>query len=740
LVTINRRGISRVRVNLGQGTNTAAIDNLAFLAPISLPDLIVDQIIAPTNVTAGQLVQLVWRVTNQGSRAAPGVWTDAVALSPSAQGSSAQPLASISYSNSLAVGASLTVTQAVIVPATQVGTRYFLVTANANHSFQESGNLTNNTAVAAFPTAVLAPDLELTSVTGPASAQLGQTLNLSWVVRNSGTASADVTWEDRVWLSASSNSISGAISLLTTVSLGGLPPSSGYTNNRPITLPLGTLAPGPYYLFVQTDAGGSLGEPNESNNLLSAPILLTLPPLPDLRMGSPISPTAALPGQFLQVTWSLTNFGATAAVGPWREILRLVPDGLTLGQFLSDPTSFPVLGVFSFSNSLPSGSSVTRTQQVTLPFNGPAGNVRIAAFADNEQVIRESDESNNAALGNLLQLAATLVLAVPTGSVLENTTAPNLACLVSRNGDLSASLVVTLASSAPALLRVPSNLTIPAGSPAAPFTATVLNDGVFGPDVTVSLSAQAPGHLAATSQVQVVNTDIPHLGISLSSSQLVEGQTVTARVTSDIRRNQPVDVAVVTGSSRLITPATVTIPANSNSVPFTLLAVDNTVSEPTHGHTISVSAAGYSGSAAELTVFDNDTPTLLLMLDRASTSEGDGPLAVVGTVTRGVVIDQPLVVALTSSNLDAALVPAQVIIPPLQASATFPIAAVNDGLLSGPKMTTISAQPLDALGNLVGNSAIQPLVVQDDDGPTLRVFLANTIVSKASGHHSNRVA
>jgi hypothetical protein len=184
LVSINAHGISRVRLNLGQGTNTAAIDNLAFLAPVSLPDLVVAGIQAPASVVAGQPVQLVWKVINQGFSAAPGPWSDIVALSPDGTPGNSQLLASLTYSNPLPSGASLIVTQSVIIPANQPGNRWFVITANASHAFLESGSITNNTAVAPVSTAILAPDLAVQGLTAPASAQLGQTINVSWSVRN----------------------------------------------------------------------------------------------------------------------------------------------------------------------------------------------------------------------------------------------------------------------------------------------------------------------------------------------------------------------------------------------------------------------------------------------------------------------------------------------------------------------------------------------------------------------------
>ncbi|MFM6203306.1 MAG: hypothetical protein ACKPE1_29950, partial [Dolichospermum sp.] len=63
------------------------------------------------------------------------------------------------------------------------------------------------------------------------------------------------------------------------------------------------------------------------------------------------------------------------------------------------------------------------------------------------------------------------------------------------------------------------------------------------------------------------------------------------------------------------------------------------------------------------------------------------------TVTRNLVTDTPLQVQLSSSNTAAATVPATVIIPANQASATFEIQAIDNTILDGTKSVIITAKP-----------------------------------------------
>jgi|GEM_PF-1647902 len=733
LVSINAKGIARVRINLGQGTNAAAIDNLAFLTPVSLPDLVVTSFQAPTNVIAGQPVQLVWQVANQGFSPAQGPWTDTIGLSTDGTTANAQPIASVTYSNYLVPGASLVVTQTVIMPSTQIGDRWFVVTVNSGHAFQESGSLTNNTAIAPFISHILAPDLVVNSVTAPASAQLGQTINVSWILANSGNTPANAPWNDRVWLSTSSNGLVNATALLTAPALSALAPGGNYTNSQPVTLPVvGSLNPGNYFLFVQADADGSVIESSEANNLLGVPLTLTVPPLPDLVAGNCTTPSQASAGQTIPISWSVTNIGAATASGAWRETVYLVPAALPLAQFATNAAAYPLVGAFEFTNTLVAGASVTRTQQVTIPLTGASGDLRAAVLVDSDNVVPEQNEANNAALAvNDVLVPAALSLTLPTTNVLENTSSPNLTCLVARNGNLTAPLVVSLASSATNHLVVPASVTIAAGTASATFTATVLDDGVFDADAWVAISAQAGGYIGSTSQVLVVNTDLPRLALALAASQITESQTVNATVFSDTPMNQPVVVNITSSNpSRLNAPTSVTIPANSNSAPFVLFAVPNTTIDPTYVYNVSASAAGFVSALTNLTVFDNNAPTLALALDRTNVSEGDGPLAAIGTITRTPVTDQPVTVALASSNTAAALVPATATIPALQSQVSFYVAVVGTNAVTGQRLSLLSAQALDVTGSPAGAAATELFFVQDTNGPSLTVTIANKVVGK----------
>lgn len=727
-------GSYAVRVSNAAGSTNSSTALLIVNPPP--PDLFTVGLQSPTNVQAGQPLLVSWLVTNAGGSTAVAPWQETVYLASNPAGTNGTLLFNYDVTNSQPAGTSGLRMQSAIIPAGLAGNYWLALQVDSANQVAGNAGKTNNLFVAPQPIWIQSPDLSMVWIASPATASFGQPFTVSWAVTNSGNGPATASWLDRAWLSSSSGSIAGA-QLLASVPAAASPlPAGGfYTNTRSLTVPLtAPTQPGNYWLILQADALNAVPEADETNNLLAVPLALTLPPLPDLVVGDVSSPASALAGQAISVSWAVTNLGAATASGIWQEAIYLVPAGVPLAQFNTNVAVYPLAGTFSYTNSLAVGQSVLRTQSVTIPLTGSAGDVRVGVVVNSGNNLVEQAETNNTALAmNDLQVPLALTLSVPVTNVVKNTPIPGLNCLVSRNGDLSAPVLVVLGDTATNLLQVPASLTIPGGVATAPFTVTVRDDGVPGPNTLVTLAANADNYLGATSQVLVVNSDLPSLTLTLGMPHITEGQTVSATVTSSTINSQPVVVSIASSSSTALSvPTAVTIPAYSNSVAFTVLAVQSTVIAPAQSYTLSVATSGYNGATASLVVFNDNTPTITLALDRTNINKGEGPFAAVATISRQPVTDQAVTLALASTNPFAALVPAQVTIPALQATTTFPVAAVNDTNVRGPQTTLISAQALDVDGNAVGEPATELLTVQDDTGPVLQLAVLNTVVTKGA--------
>ena len=144
--------------------------------------------------------------------------------------------------------------------------------------------------------------------------------------------------------------------------------------------------------------------------------------------------------------------------------------------------------------------------------------------------------------------------------------------------------------------------------------------------------------------------------------------------------------------SEIQIPATVTIPGNQAHILLPLNVIDDAILDGTQTVNVSVNSSSLPGlSLRGDTVDVTDVETLDVTLDKSVVSEGDGPAAILGTVTRSDNTPGNLVVTLTSSDTSEINVPNAVTIPAGTTSVSFDVAAVDDLLFDGTQTVTITA-------------------------------------------------
>lgn len=567
-------------------------------------------------------------------------------------------------------------------------------------------------------------DLVVPAVAGPAAGTFGQPVDVTWTVRNTGELPTTVNWRDRVYLSSSSNSIAGATAMATFSNMVMLAVGQTYTNTSSAVLPLSTNSvPGDFFIVVKADTLNDVFEGDENNNLGSAPITLTRPPLPDLAVAGITAPASATAGATVDLLWILTNHTVTAAAGSWRHKVYLSTDVAPGGDLY--------LGESVFTGPLAGHASAVCTQRVTLPVSGPVGAMYFLVETDSRGDVVEEIETNNTTVATMpTAVDAQLTLSPSAASVLESAVNPNVAVTVTRNGSTTGALVVALGSSDITELVVPATATILAGQASATFQATAQPDGVFDADAMVSLTASAGHYLGATTTITVLNAEAPQLALSLDAAHVLEGAATTGRLYRPPGMTSVVAIALGNSApAQLMVPATVLFDLNQSMTTFEVRAVDDNLVERTNVYTLSAGAAGYGSASTNIVVYDNDVPGVQIQLPVGSVSEADGAFS--GTVTRDRTSTQPLTLALTSSDATAARVPATVVLPAMQTSVIFGVTAVNDDLVDGPQTTQISGAILEtASGQPIADLAPVTLGVTDDDGPTLRLRLAATVVGE----------
>lgn len=694
------------------GTNGGRVE---FPAPSDLAVIALD---APTTALSGQPVQLVWTVTNQSNVTATGPRFDSVLLSSDTAVGGDILLSTVSTLDEIAPGATQSVTNLVILPAGISGNRWFMIQVDSGFNVYESPHETNNIWIQSSPTAVSVADLVVDSVTAPSSAVLGQSIALKWTVRNAGSSAAPSPWVDTVYFSTNNTLTADAIRLGSfSAPLVPLGPSSSYTQTQTVALPLNaTTLPGKGFILVVVDSSRFQAEVNENNNVrASAALTLTRPPLPDLAITALIVPNAILPGVAFPLIYTVTNAGAADLHTAWEESWFIADD--------SQPQGRNVGGYTQVIPPLPAGTSLQRTQFVTLSLQGPAGNLRFGVAVDTSNGVVEENEGNNAFLSDHLTTAPQILTLLPGTATFSEKELLPVTLRLSRNGSLEAPLEVALQSGNSQRLSAPARVTFPAHVAEVAFDVQGSSDGVPTGTLTIPIVAQASGFIASTNIIQFLDADVPHLALKAASTSLLEGQQTTITVTREGALSQDLDVQLASSSpGQWYVPGRVRIPANQSSASFSAQAVDDYYIESPHSYQVTASASGYAESTVQVLVTDDDLPQLQVNVSASRVREGDKSGTAVIQITRDRDGVAPLLIQIEHTAEPRLLLPNQIQMRPGELAVSVPISILDDLDSQDDTTLTVEARIQETLSQnpiLPGSSTTFTLV--DNDGPHFRL-------------------
>ncbi|MDP2104526.1 MAG: CARDB domain-containing protein, partial [Desulfobulbaceae bacterium] len=135
-----------------------------------------------------------------------------------------------------------------------------------------------------------------------------------------------------------------------------------------------------------------------------------------------------------------------------------------------------------------------------------------------------------------------------------------------------------------------------------------------------------------------------------------------------------------------------------------------------------------------LTILDNDIPTMTMDLSTSVVSEGGGPAAVHGTLTRSFVTDSEVRVVL-SGELGRVRMPNYITFVAGQATAEFDIAILENNLADGDHLVRIGSAVVDQFSSapLSGTYIEKSLLITDNDGPTLTLTIDKNVLAEAAG-------
>lgn len=348
------------------------------------PDLRVTNMTVPPIVINGSM-PMSWTVKNFGTGATTQtVWHDYVFINT---GTQIINLGTFEHQGALAINGEYTQNRVVQIPLYLEGSFQIFVRTDAHNVVPECSFDQNNDDYRVADIQQDLPDLQITGVTSPNTAMLGDSFNVSWTGGNSGAAfGGSTSWADTVYLSSDATP-GGDIPIGSTILTANLAANQTYNGQVQVTIP--NVAVGNYFLIVNADNSNNVQEGlNENNNTSTAiPITLTAPQV-DLQVSNLTTNLTLYAGQFANISWTITNFGSSPTVSAtWTDYVILSRDSVF------DSTD-RILLYQPHNGVLNGGANYTETHSMQIP-NGLTGDYNILVFTDRQNYVVENNESNN---------------------------------------------------------------------------------------------------------------------------------------------------------------------------------------------------------------------------------------------------------------------------------------------------------------------------------------------------------
>lgn len=437
-----------------------------------------------------------------------------------------------------------------------------------------------------------------------------------------------------------------------------------------------------------------------------------------------VSPASVMPGDTIDLSWTVNNIGTAASTGGWSERVSLVArDGTekSLGTF------------YAAAQPIASGGAVKRSVKAALPaLPGIDGDVNVKIT-----IIPNSDSSEELGLQNsyttetsgyATHIGKRLVLELPASAIGEGTSAP-VRCRLSRTGSWNAAQAFTLSRvSGDSRLSVPASVTISEGQASAFFYISVSDNDLLDNDSIFRIQASGQGYTPVEATLVVEDDELPQLTLTASRTDITEGETFLITVTTERASAAPIVVNLVSEKPRRFShPATITLPAGETSATVEVTAIDNEEVELQESIAFRASAEKHRNGECIILLDDNDLPAIDLELSPATVTESAGTAAIVATLRRTTHTDKVVTIHLSDdSNGDIYYPASSITLDKGVEQMQFSLGIVDNATAEGDRRVNITAAvyvascSCAASGTSVG-AVTRTIEIIDDDGPSLSV-------------------
>ncbi len=305
-----------------------------------------------------------------------------------------------STSGTLAARASTTVTVSINSSTNSLAAGSYTDTVTFTNTTNGTGNTTRPISLSVAT--VSAPDLIVSTLTGPSTAAPGQVINLSEATKNQGRVATTVNTVTRFYLSIDSNYDASAVPLGERIVVSLAAGATSGPVSTSVTVPSAAVA-GTYYIVAKADADNAVAEASENNNTYYRKLVVVGP---DLTVLAVTAPASAGLGETITVGDTTRNSGVVAT-----------PASKTY-FYLSSDYSLDAADTYLGSRDVPAlaaGTSNTGTIPVTLPGSMALGTWYIIAKADGPEAGAEASETNNTYYKRFQVVGPDLIILTLTG-------------------------------------------------------------------------------------------------------------------------------------------------------------------------------------------------------------------------------------------------------------------------------------------------------------------------------------
>ena len=506
--------------------------------------------------------------------------------------------------------------------------------------------------------------------------------------------------------------------------------NAGTIINFPMAVPTG-LDPGTEYAVSLSDViiTNRKGDNIQGDSNVNGSYTVQRENAPDLATTDVnITESTLVPGNYVTVTWKVSNVGNADTRSGWTERVYLV----------SNETEEAVhVGNTYFSNTLLQGGYITRNATFNLSQTvGLEGEVTARVVVEPNSGCGEynADRANNTSTGGTAQLEKHLFLTAPDKSVKEG---ESMRLTLKRSGDRSMDETFSITSSLPEHAKVPAAVTIAKGQSAASFDVVCPDNNMVNTyskvTITVNKANGYPQNVATSFNIK--DDELLPLSVKLDKTEYNEGETMKATVSVPYRiGNDTLTVYFsVEKPKRFRLPKSYTFEPGATEAVINIPIIDDNIAANDETLQLSVSADHHLAGTALFVLKDNDVPAISMTLLPTTVSEAAGYNAVHATIKRTEAKNSKITLKLSDDSNGELYYTTPITMPEGTEEVTFPIGVKDNQKVDGTRKVKFSAAIYitDCGCSAIGDKQTvvsDTITILDNDGPTLSVSSNKTTI------------